>query len=841
MRIQHNIAALNSYRQLGGNNNAVAKNLEKLSSGYKINRAGDDAAGLAISEKMRAQITGLETAQKNAQDGISLVQTAEGALTEVHSMLNRMAELATQSSNGTYDDSIDRANLQAEVDSLRDEINRISESTNFNGINLLDGSLGGPKTDKTNGDVLEIAGTVGGQATAATEGTGNKLTIDVAAQAMTTAGNAFVTISYKDETGASKKADVSFKTTTTASDATQNLADAINSHKDLKNIFKAEVDASGKLVIEGKQTGVDAKSKVVGIAVSNNPFGAIKDTAATVEGKNAKYSIAQLTDGAGKLKITKDGTEIELTYKGTGPAADKFEFNDLASLNGLLANMGLEAKQAGTAAPNFGDATADEIYIVEKETGFNADVTVEIDANGATGYSGVAPADAAEASSFVFGKINGLLDGVERTFKLNYSEKDGTTNHDITVKIAGGATPEETAKNIEKALEKALNQDSTFKKAIGEVDVVVGEDGKIKITSQETGRNEKATINNITFDSTADVNQATGKDFSGTMKTGLDKHFDLKGKTFRNGDTITIGQNTYTYDAKSKGTDGKTFSDVDSLIEAAKQNGVKLEDQSEDKDYSAMIAKSAAKFTFDFDGRIGADVLGASIDFGGTKFKFVELGQPAKKEEGTINIEIAKNANAEEIADALAKAMKATTKADEKDENSKDVKWTGSTTENKSGKKTVVTLTAGEMGKVDLPKPKFKEFGINLQVGDTNDDFQKVRVSVDSMDAAALGIDKVDITDQNKAAESIKMVKDAINTVSSQRGKLGAVQNRLEHTINNLGVTTENITAAESRIRDTDMAKEMMSYTKNNILVQSAQAMLAQANTLPQGVLQLLG
>ena len=95
MRIQHNIAALNSYRQLNSNNSAVAKNLEKLSSGYKINRAGDNAAGLAISEKMRAQITGLETAQKNAQDGISLVQTAEGALTEVHSMLNRMVELAT--------------------------------------------------------------------------------------------------------------------------------------------------------------------------------------------------------------------------------------------------------------------------------------------------------------------------------------------------------------------------------------------------------------------------------------------------------------------------------------------------------------------------------------------------------------------------------------------------------------------------------------------------------------------------------------------------------------------------------------------------------------------------
>ena len=141
MRIQHNIMAMNAYRNYNNNTSALSKNLEKLSSGYKINRAGDDAAGLAISEKMRAQITGLETAQKNAKDGISLVQTAEGALTEVHDMLNRMVELATQSANGTYDNDVDRTNLQSELNQLRTEINRISDSANFNGIKLFDGSL----------------------------------------------------------------------------------------------------------------------------------------------------------------------------------------------------------------------------------------------------------------------------------------------------------------------------------------------------------------------------------------------------------------------------------------------------------------------------------------------------------------------------------------------------------------------------------------------------------------------------------------------------------------------------------------------------------------------------
>jgi flagellin len=140
MRVQHNIAAMNSYRNYNNNTKSINKNLEKLSSGYKINRAGDDAAGLAISEKMRAQITGLEGAQKNAKDGIGLIQTAEGALTEVHSMLNRMYELAEQSANGTYDNNTDRASLQMELDALGKEIDRIGKTSNFNSKKLFDGN-----------------------------------------------------------------------------------------------------------------------------------------------------------------------------------------------------------------------------------------------------------------------------------------------------------------------------------------------------------------------------------------------------------------------------------------------------------------------------------------------------------------------------------------------------------------------------------------------------------------------------------------------------------------------------------------------------------------------------
>ncbi len=140
MRINHNIAALNTYRQLSSATTAQSKSMEKLSSGQRINRAGDDAAGLAISEKMRGQIRGLDQASRNSQDGISLIQTAEGALNETHAILQRMRELAVQGGNDT-NTTDDRTQIQTELDQLKEEIDRISETTEFNTQNLLDGNF----------------------------------------------------------------------------------------------------------------------------------------------------------------------------------------------------------------------------------------------------------------------------------------------------------------------------------------------------------------------------------------------------------------------------------------------------------------------------------------------------------------------------------------------------------------------------------------------------------------------------------------------------------------------------------------------------------------------------
>ena len=270
MRIQHNIMAMNAYRNYANNTSALSKNLEKLSSGYKINRAGDDAAGLAISEKMRAQITGLDKAQDNAKDGISLVQTAEGALTEVHDMLNRMYELAEQSANGTFEDGTDRKQLQKEVNQLKSEINRIADSANFNGIKLLDGSM-------------SANGTTSISAAAST----NKASVDVSI----TADSVF------DSAG--KRSELTFKLSAVSSTAQDG----------------AEVNENGEVTIKLKKktlyTAEDiqallAKASATGAKVSKDTLEAAQNATVTGAGigkatnTTAWTALAKLTNGAAK-------------------------------------------------------------------------------------------------------------------------------------------------------------------------------------------------------------------------------------------------------------------------------------------------------------------------------------------------------------------------------------------------------------------------------------------------------------------------------------------------------------------------------------------------------------
>ena len=313
MRIQHNIMAMNAYRNYTNNTSALSKNLEKLSSGYKINRAGDDAAGLAISEKMRAQITGLNKAQDNAKDGISLVQTAEGALTEVHDMLNRMYELAEQSANGTYENGTDRVQLQKEVNQLRSEIDRIADSANFNGIKLLDGDMAG-YTDATSTKFSVTAGS---------SNTPMKVVFDLAG---------FAVGSKVSEAGGKmsvslggKSYDVDVTANMTAKDFGNKLADAINADKPTgaaAGDFTA-VNANEKITLTAANDGVDA------------------DAAALFEGKNF---VTSAKEGMGGLVLqigdTSDSwNKLYVSVKDTKSAAIGIADLDIATQDGAAAAL----------------------------------------------------------------------------------------------------------------------------------------------------------------------------------------------------------------------------------------------------------------------------------------------------------------------------------------------------------------------------------------------------------------------------------------------------------------------------------------------------------------------
>lgn len=446
MRINHNISALNTYRQLSSNNTATSKSLEKLSSGLKINRAGDDAAGLAISEKMRGQIRGLDQASSNANDGISLIQTAEGALNETQSILQRMRELAVQASNDT-NTSNDRAEIQKEIDQLTQEIDRIGNTTEFNTKKLLNG-------------------------------------------------------------GASVSASV---------------------------------------------TGVDA----------------------------ARVSVS------GGSAETKVGSSVAIT--------------------------------AWTAA------TADNV----------------------TTTATFATANTALAASSTI-TINGT------SFDLSGETVQNAVN---TINSAG------------------LGVTASYSTGAG-----------ITFTSDTVGSKSNMVLSG-----------QAGNFASGAVTQGADAAVTITG-----GDAYSANGNTIT-----------------------------------------MTGGNAKGLEFSVSGATGA-----------------------------------------------------------------------------------ATITVNSNG------------GLNMHIGANEN--QTMYISVGDMRASALGVNAIDVTTKASAETSITTIQSALDKVSSERAKLGAYQNRLEHTINNLGTTSENLSASESRIRDVDMAKEMMSFTKNNILSQAAQAMLAQANQQPQSVLQLL-
>ena len=546
MVVQHNLNAINANNKMNINVSGTKKATEKLSSGYQINRAGDNAAGLAISEKMRSQIRGLSQATKNANDGISLIQTAEGGLNETHSILQRMRELAVQSANGTYQDDTDREAIQLEVDALKSEIDRIASSTEYNGMKLLDGSLGGSKA------VTEFGAKYGAVSTADTDLVGATITSNIAGVKVTTAYAA----SGKGGENALWSAD--------GKTLTMNLvAGETYTQKDIDNLIANATQSK-----DGGQTQAPSE---ISIKLANGVMTASKagNTDATVAGLRATGS-----NSADVIKLVGD------KKSGAHGSSDQVTFT----------------------ANSYGKAY---------DTGMASKITISTDV--AAGKENVEVTKAAKPADAAAGNL--------------------ATAAEIKLHLSTGKTY--TEKDIENILKEA------------------------------------------------------GYDYS-----------------------------------------------------------VKLED--------------TTNTDGDADGKIYFNVKGDA-----------------------------------EVA---------------------------------------ITDGAG-VGKDSVPN---NGKGLTFQIGANGVEDQRVTLNVNDMSSSAIGVASADVSTKDAANKAIAMVDAAVKTVSMQRAGLGALQNRLEYTVNNLTTTNENLTAAESQIRDTDMATEMINYTKNNILQQASQAMLAQANQQPQAILQLL-
>ena len=881
MRIQHNIMAMSAYRNYTNNVSAMKKNLERLSSGYKINRAGDDAAGLAISEKMRAQITGLETAQKNAKDGISLVQTAEGALTEVHDMLNRMVELATQSANGTYDNDTDRYQLQKEMDQLRAEIDRIADSSNFNGIMLLDGSMdAGGDLKYTAGSFQFLAEHPAGipDSNITLKPVGSTLGVDTVLHTDGTKGgdtNAFSIDLHNLTVNAGGSVDVKIGTNLTVTVQNLSTTDSINAKsivdaiskggtKDIGITFKNsdgdEIELKDSTVTNGAYTVTLGDDSVFEMKATGTRL-----TFTQIEGGNIKMPTDVSVEASAPMDITWDPAN-HITVKSDGQSSEaELEINLSA----------LEVDKAGVLAIKL-NGTTFKVTITEDAFKAAADGTAD-------GTKKVGQYVATELAKLLKEKAGVFSDPKAGKFQVSGDPADGK----ITLKAS------------------QTQMDADNKTALGALEIEISDAASAgEYVADTTARRTEVT------DGTLDVSSLTGTAFDWTTGTKFQINTNYKANDVI---TLKIGEDEYKLAITMDGTVGTTGADaavnsndvkdksasevlaefekaLNKLVEAKNADKAKAAAGNDNAEYKAI---SNVKLTGAGSGKINVTYTEDTMKYetGAATFSgdynksttvletkstgtadrlastFFDLEKLADAEghiaEGTtITIgrdtytftydknKIGKDGyvvlNGGENYDTLPTIAEKLTKAAEKN-GTYTVGHDGTRitiTENEGQTNFDLTTMAGierSLGfKIASTNPTDSSKGLTLQIGDTAESYNQLKVNIKDCHTKALGLDMISIANQADAADAVNSIKAAINYVSDVRGTLGATQNRLDHTINNLSVMTENIQDAESTVRDVDIAEEMMAYTKNNILIQSAQAMLAQANQVPQGVLQLL-
>ena len=644
MVISHNLQAMNAQRQLGNVSTDIAKNTEKLSSGYRINRAADDAAGLSISEKMRKQIRGLSQASENSQHGVSFVQIADGALTEVHDMLDRMVELTVQAANGT-NSSFDRSAIQKEIDQLTKEINRVQETTQFNKIPVFSENGHSPDEGIYTSNILSAA------------------TLDV--------GGSTYTFAYIDSTGNTAA--------TTESTATGKVNSGLN--KDFADfVVNAASSAASKITAAYPALAAASSEVKIGLNVQN------------IDGKNGTLASAQLS-----MSYTNSWTQMTYTMN-----IDSSDYNP-----GNFASM-TDTQKADLAATIAHEMT----HLIMQDT-----------------------------------LTGGMVGG--NKFPTWFVEGTAQTS-------SGDGGWVSVGKN---------SSDSEIKAFMSKLD------------SNPYGAGYLATM--ALGLAVADHESLTASNTAKKIKAGLNSLF---------GELVSQGQTQNLGDAISAKTNYSSLSDFESNF------------------------KSGDTTLYNF-----------------VKSILDEKNPSGRSESGSL------------LAGSLGEAQSVT--------------FSHTNITNVTGVKYVLdpsaTAFANSFGSgfPTVPQPVrgarhgVSEGGEDIDVHAGADADMTNKIAIKRYDISAMAIfdgDKVDVMTEESATNSIDIVGMAKERISRVRSYYGAIQNRLEHTIKNLDNVVENTTAAESRIRDTDIAEEMVEYSKNNIIMQAGQSVIAQSNQSTQGVLSLL-
>ena len=1042
MRIYHNIPALYAYNALNQTNNALQKSIRTLSTGLRINSAADDAAGLAISEKMRAQIRGLTMAVRNAQDGISMLQTAEGALTETHSILQRMRELAVQAANDTLTQQ-DRNFIQTEIDQLKTEIDRIASATQFNRKRLLDGSSAALWSSSDLSTRAFVRGSL--------------RQIDQFGQKSAFEGNFRISINATPGQAEALKSDI-FK----IKHRNVIMDKSINEQKGIQNVRVDNLPAgsydvrgnaiapgvpatSATMVQSAPQTSA-LESILSGWTFGNADQAAARNVTVRVDSIDATEVTLTLTDvttpantetvtfnidgtvagGTGRL-----GSAGNIYYQGAGTftaaqlatlrVGDTMTYNlamatgaavpDRGGVIGQDFTAGSTAGLANFMGPNTaaGDRSADVRFEVASVVGNN--VTFNITANYRDGAretitetltvalaaSGTATlnlntlfgpgnglgvftvnAPAAGAGGFVAGdamtyRISTVSNEAQTTMVGHYGNRDALDsniagalnfNADITTDVNASVLFEIVAVNMVtpsitfRATSSVLHADGTVQNYVvnnlvfnvsdgwGTADNAnLGFDFTYGLGGLATDPALLATLRvgdkmvyNVTAGGTADTmitiqgTQNQDWDFNwrspsnNNQVTDNPLNFALNARAVAGSDVhfrnFYINENNGTvYEGNIVLTLAPGFGTGDMLIDTSPpastslaqfeaafvgqiaRNDVALRDI--DKFWNTMgvfLVTDPQTITISQgDGRSTQVTLYSTDTLEGLRRKLNEAisvglgqGRYAVGDAGRF-VSFVEQGNAvhntiESVAGTLIiRSMVAgaggrlSFSGDEDLINALSLNVVQEARENSfsvsvfdAHNATIIASDVRVSGNllvgvihpnVDVEfdpmaniKVVFNErtrsfvltkealpYETMLHLVDNSTIFQvganegeDVAVDIGNMSADALGVTRVIVTDRNSAARAITIIDNAINKVSTQRAKIGAFQNALEHSVKNLTMTATNLTDAESRIRDADMSLEMLNFTRLQILMQSGTAMLAQANQLPQSVLGLI-